>query len=408
MIIRELYNCPSLLNEMKKSDKDKREILPLIPKDYMRGPVFASRKQDGPRELVIGDRKYEIGGFNPLDPERKPPAVDIRHGRACFTLLSFRSIIQANRTIRFSLNEFCRRYANSNGGRYTRDIRKILADLTECWFRVTFPDGTTESYRILERVIVGSKPIRRKDSTLAKTNQLEIWLDEVHVSEEFYTFLMRIAELAQIRIDVLNSIRSPLAQSIYTFLPSRAYHHTKNKPFEITLKNLLSQVGHTVPEHKSLRKQIFTQNNNPVISQLDNKETLSGVLRVSLVETADKTDFKILTWVESRYKEKKPLPKGSSKLIDAFLSGGKTQEELEKRLKLIEPLSDYETDLLNIGGIEVIGNEAFFQMAKALIGESRFDSILAESKGYALEGIAPTKNPTARLIFRLMDTVQNS
>ena len=51
--------------------------------------------------------------------------------------------------------------------------------------------------------------------------------------------------------------------------------------------------------------------------------------------------------------------------------------------------------MLAIADVDTDGNAAFFQMAKALIGETLFDSILAEAKGYALEGVAPTKNPTA-------------
>ena len=44
-------------------------------------------------------------------------------------------------------------------------------------------------------------------------------------------------------------------------------------------------------------------------------------------------------------------------------------------------------------------------IAKALVGASRFEALLSEAKGDALEGRKATKNPTARLIFRLMETI---
>ena len=59
----------------------------------------------------------------------------------------------------------------------------------------------------------------------------------------FFTLLTRWEKLAYIRLDILNSISSPLARCLYAFLPSRAWHHGKDNPFEITLTRLLDQVG---------------------------------------------------------------------------------------------------------------------------------------------------------------------
>src|SRR5271157_395958 len=107
------------------------------PKDYFLGPVFAATKQDGAREVTIGERRYQIGGFHPLRPELSPPALDVRHARAIFSLLSFRDPYEDTRLIRFSFNEFCRCYAHTNGGRYARAIKNILADLTDSYIRIT-------------------------------------------------------------------------------------------------------------------------------------------------------------------------------------------------------------------------------------------------------------------------------
>jgi len=113
-----------------------RSRLVAAPKDYFLGPVFAAAPQAGPREVTINDRRYLIGGFHPMRETSGLPALDVRHARAIFCLLSFRDPYSAERLIRFSFNEFCRRYASSNGGRYARAIGRIIANLLDSYIRV--------------------------------------------------------------------------------------------------------------------------------------------------------------------------------------------------------------------------------------------------------------------------------
>lgn len=91
--------------------------------------------------------------------------------------------------------------------------------------------------------------------------------------------------------------------------------------------------------------------------------------------------------------------------MKAFLRSGRTRDELEKRLANLEPLTSFETELLERAKVDLKGSERFFRIAKALVGSSRFEALLAEAKGDALEGRKATKNPTARLIFRVMETI---
>lgn len=385
----------------------KSEIpMPVVPRDYTRAPFFAATQQNGSREIVVGNRRYIIGGFHPLDPSYKVPALDIRHGRACFTLLSFRKLPFGNQLVRFSMNEFCKRYSGTNSGVYSRHIRKLLRDLTECYIKVIYPDNTSLSYRLIERVKVLQKPRRKPPAKEHADEEQEIWLEEVYLSEEFNSLFNELTELTQIRIDVLNRLTSPLSQTIYSFLPSRSHHHTKEHPFEITLTNLLQQVSHPVPKHKSKRKQLFTQNRLPIITQLDNKPTLTGILRVKLTETANKKDFKLCSWVE---KPSQPeVTAGDSKLLEAWRKSGRSESEFRQRTTQLETLSAYERDLLEHGAIEVEGNERFLQIAKTLLGASRFGSLLGEAKNEIIERNPARKNPTARLFYRLVNAVENS
>jgi hypothetical protein len=373
------------------------------PRDYFLGPVFAAAKQTGPREVTIGGRRYLIGGFHPMRRNLKPPALDVRHARAIFSLLSFRDPFEDTRLLRFSFNEFCRRYARTNGGRYARAIAEIVADLLDSYIRVTdLKTGIAHEYRLIEHIDIEKRPIRRRDASLASSPQLEMWFNGCTLSPEFYGLLHRITELQHLKLNVFTSIRSPLAQAIYLYIPSRAHHHSENDPFEISLTTLLEQVSFPIPSQKNRRHQLFTQNSNSILSQLDGVETLSGKFRVDLVETQDGSDWKLLTWIEK-------LPKrtvhGDSKLIKAYLDSGRSREHLDQALANITPLSDYEKELLETGKVEVTRNHRFFELAKAILGSARFTGLLAEAKGDILEDRKATKNPTARLIFRIMETV---
>ena len=384
------------------------QLLVAAPKEYFLGPVFAASKQNGPREITIGDHRYQIGGFHPLRPDLRPPALDVRHARAIFSLLSFRHPYEDSRLIRFSFNEFCRRYANSNGGRYARAIADIVADLLDAYIRVTNVNtGISHQYRLIEHVDIESRPPRRKDSLLANSPQREMWFNGCTLSPEFFGLLSSIAELQNLKLNVFTSIRSPLAQAIYLYIPSRAHHHSKDDPFEITLTRLLEQVSFPVPDFKSQRKQVFTQHENEgrsVLQQLEGIETLSGRFHVALAETSDGADWKLLAWVDKTARKPK-LPGEGSKLVAAYLNSGRPRELLDQALSDIRPLNDYEKELLETAGVVAGKNRRFFEVAKALLRELRFDELLSEAKGDELEGRKARKNSTARLIHRIMEAV---
>ena len=380
------------------------------PKDYFLGPVFAASPQKGQREVIIGDKKYLVGGFCPLPVKFDPPALDVRHARALFSLLSFRDKSDdGTRLIRFSFNEFCRRYARSNGGRYAREIARILGDLMYSFIRVTdLKTRVSHEYRILEHVDIERRPIRRKDSGLARSDQLEMWFNGCTLSPEFYGILSRIAELQHLNLDVFTSIRAPLAQAIYLYIPSRACHHTQENPFEITVSKLLDQVSFPIPHQKCRRYKLFCQHadeNRSILQQLDGLETVRAVFRVRLTQTNDGTDWKLQAWVENS-KRQRQLFTGNSKLINAWIASGRSRQLLAERLATAETLTDYEIDLLEKAEVRLEGNERFFVLAKAMLPPSRFIALLAEAKGDALEDRKAKKNPTARLIYYIMEAVR--
>ena len=374
-------------------------ITPLVPREMIIAPFFAAVKQTQEREIVVDGKRWVIGLDHPTK-RRASPALDMRHGRACFTLLSFRDRLQNGREIFFSMNEFCRRYASSQGGRYATDILNVLFDLQETWVAREIDDGRVEYFQILGDIKIHQKTARRREALKALSIQQEMWLDRVTLSPEFFGLLKRWEELARICLHVLTSIRSPKAQAIYTYIPSRAVHHTESKPFSINLATILEQIGAPVPTTKSKRKQIFTQNNKSILSQLNGAEVIDGMLRAELAETRDRSDYKLLFWVEKGDAPKPVTPPKKSKMLEAWLKGGRSRASFQERLKNIGPLEYHHLELLERTGVQLEKTEKFFQMAYALLGP-RFAKILSEAKGDAIEGDGG-KNPTGRLIYRIL------
>jgi hypothetical protein len=249
--------------------------------------------------------------------------------------------------------------------------------------------------------------VRRRDAldaARAAEGQRELWLERVSLSPEFFTMLQDWERLTRIRLDVLNSMSSPTAQAIYTFLPSRAIHHTKDNPFAVRLTTLLEQVGADVPSKKSDRKRRFTQHANSIFSQLNGAALVNSALRIDFADTKDGTDYNLLAWVEPPFALRAPAPK-QSKVLSIWLESGKTKEEFDKRVKKAQLVSGYAEDLLEQAKVTVDGNHRFFEIACALLGEDRFNAVLAEAKRDTLEG-DPGQNPTGRLIYRLTEALK--
>jgi hypothetical protein len=384
----------------------------LAPKDYFLGPVFAAVPQTGVREVEVLQRRYRIGGFHPMGGSEHTPALDVRHARVIFSLLSFRDESfneDGTRLIRFSFNELCRRYARSNGGRYSREIKKLVRQIMDSYIRITDTQtNISHSYRLIERIDTEERPPRRRDSKLARSNQTELWFNGCVLSPEFAGLLSRISELQHLRLDIFNSIRSPLAQAIYLYIPSRASHRRKHNPFKISLKLLLEQVSFSpVPHQKCRLHKLFTQHANEgrsILQQLDGLPTLKSIFHVDIAPSSDGADWNLLAWVDGGA-EKLTVQHAESKLDAAYLASGRSRESLAHVRANVRPLSSYEIDLLEKAEVRLDGNEPCFKLAKAMLSPAQFDMLLAEAKSDALEGRKAKKNPTARLIWRLRQAI---
>lgn len=340
----------------------------LVPRDFVVSPLFPAYGQPG-RCVVIGGRKWEFGVPNPLKPgSGETVHLDIRHGAACFTLLSFRDLTAGGSMIPFSLNEFCLRLLGYNDGRAYKIAKRVLGDLRDCWIRITEQDGSSRTFTIIESIEVLSK--MKGWRNYEKT--MELWLDRIRLHPEFMKLLNDIERIANIRIDVLNGISSPVAKSIYAFLPSRATFRTRENPFQISLGTLLPQIGCRPPRFKSQRKKIFTQHGCPVISQLDGISMLTGILHVKLEETGDKSDWKLVAW-----NEKDSPPEWINLALD-----------------------EYETEKLERCGIAIGKSINFLRKSKHMLGEGLFKELCADTASKVAEGYK-IDNPAGYLVSKL-------
>ena len=108
---------------------------------------------------------------------------------------------------------------------------------------------------------------------------------------EFAELLCDWTNIIHVRLDVLRTLASDLAQAIYLFIPSRAVHHKKDDPWKINLTDLFIKLGMNVPASKSLRKKALAQHGTKsVLKQLNGVPILSGCLRVSLRLNKEKSD----------------------------------------------------------------------------------------------------------------------
>lgn len=380
----------------------------LVPKQFMTAPIFASQPQKESRELEVFGKKWTIGAPDPLEQKKKPkPALDIRHGKLIFLMLSkFNFIDEKANTINFSIYELAEQYFGVYGGAQHRKIKELLKDLRDTFVRIQEKENESVSFTVIKGANYREK-YRKKDR-----NQPELWLENIQLSEIFIKTLVDWSNLMHIQLNEIFRMKTPLAAAIYTYIPSRAMERKKEAPFEITLTVLLEQLGEKIPEKKALRKQKFLRKDSrydiDVVSDLDKAILNSGkILRCIMTETVDDKDYKLQLWVERP--EKLP-PSGA--LWEAWSYSGGTIEEWNEhmsRLYLIR-WNPYEEDAFSeFDNWEE--SETFFRMAKSLLGDLHFTEILGEVKNCIREGRdingKPILNPGAYLNDMLCRGIQN-
>jgi len=391
----------------------------LVPRDWLNGPVFSPKKQVAIREVAVNKNIWRMGIPNPLTNE--PSAqIDMTHVRVLLGVLSF---WKGDNPMSMSIRELAKRASGSfgAGGAYFKLLRQKLGDLRDYWIGVELESGEKRMFPALSRIEITARNVRSKKPEKQQTLALDDWavvkkqqgkdtsgthvqLDNVALAPEFVELLMDWTQLMHVRLDVMRSLTSDLAQAIYLYIPSRAVHHTKEDPWKIGLTALFEQLDLPIPPSKSVRKKIVTQHKKSVLRQLNDVPVLKGFLKVSLRLNKDKTDWLFLAWVETS-DELPDLRTSDSALVDAWRRSGRPETELAKLLRTTLPdLPDDARDLAKIASVDVEKVERFLRICILLLGKNRLFRKLAELKVEVIEGRGPD-NPTGTLIWRLLTEI---
>ena len=372
-----------------------------VPKDWLLKPVFIPGIQPKNREIIVNGNRWLMGVNNPLSKKPEPSRdITLAHIKVALGVLTF---FHGQNPVTISVTELAKRCADSRGGRYYRDLLQKLNDLRDYWVSVTYENGDTKTFTLLKSIAVLSKAPKKKPIS-SVYSESQLWLDSVELHEEFAELMSDFARTMHLRFDAMKKLTSDIAQSIYLFLPSRAYHHSKESPFEITLSLLFEQLG-LDKQPKSVRYKLLTQHKNSVMSQLDQAQILTGCLRVKLKETRDRSDWKLLAWVEEK-SASISLSNSESALVEAWRKSGRPETDLTKKLSLLSQLNDYELDMLERADIQHDSCKKFLQQAKTLLGESKFHLLLSEAKAEKIEE-RQAKNPTGAFIWRLLNQIEH-
>lgn len=347
----------------KKKETIKRDCI-AIPRDMVTTPFFTVAPLEN-RSFIMGNRQWD---FN--------VPLTIEHGAVLYNILSFKDVFNPTDKISFTMTELCSRVFESDSAPNIEKTKSLLNSLSSVSIRIlNLETDKFQIVRLIRDIIIEGE---RKQNTIQEIASSRI--KGVVIHPDFIEVLEKTAEITGINLQEFNSIRSKIAKAIYNYLPSRAFHHDKQDPFEINLATLFQQLNITGYDTKSERKKLITQHKESVIKQLDGKNLISGKLRVKLHETKDKKDHKLVTWTD-----RNDVPPWANTILDT-----------------------YDLEILDQCNIKLDKVEKFLKKAKYVLGIVAFREILAEEKNKVLEGNMANKGSVARLLDTLSRTLDET
>lgn len=392
----------------------------LLPMEFPHCITFPPKTPESPREIEHGGVIWKLG-VDHIDG-RPSTKLNIRHGRILFTLLSFMDESRDG-IIEFSFREFTKKFTRTGHGssKINREIVQLLHDLKDCYCERITPSkdnpGKYDSslFSLVESISCRLNNVNRKGITALDKDEAikRLNFEYVRVSQQFWDYLTT-SHQNRIRLDVINKMTSPIAQSLYSFLPSRSTKATQARPWEMTFTHLLELLNKKVPKHKSRSIDFFCRDrkrdgSGSVIEQLDGQKIVDGTLHVKVANTADGKDCKIQVWcsntlIRPHANTCAGKTGGPSKITEAWLKSGRTVEALNKRLEMVEgiELEDYEKNMMSRCGVYYRDSVMFLRQMKACLGIQQFHGIMSELNSDVKEGRGPD-NPTKAFIWRLLN-----
>lgn len=439
---------------------------PHVPSAWLVQPIFRLHATGKPAtsHLVADGRTWHFSVPNPLtrEPSRE---LTLYHGAVLFSVLGiFEEQLQiatgspelsaafasgeAIPCSSISLTDLSRRVSGYKDDNKVRLMKVVLDDLRHTYFSVE--EEVDRIDKSTKKPVLGpdGKPQKRKQITtfsllhgLAVRDIMPLqdgehldpeevgretidhepvikatWLDSVTLHPQLLRLCRELGRIVKFRLAVWREISSPIAQACYLYLPSRAIHSTAQRPWRISLTKLLNQLGHPDPGSMKMRRKLFIQNgektkdseidgrlSRSIVAQLDRKPMSFGTLRCRLEPNASETDYLLIVWKHeegSRVAENDTEP---SKLLAAWRESRRSEQEYRLRIASPAAINEAEAELFEEALIDTSTSTTFFRMAKTLLGDHAFISLLAEARQEIIGANGPgPENPTGLLISRML------
>jgi hypothetical protein len=186
--------------------------------------------------------------------------LDIRHAELIFKLFAFfrDNNIDFNHKVDISYYKLLKIIGWERSKQNLEKLKDVLGDLSSIWTTIV-TEKEIKTFRILSA-----------SANWDPQNPENANLEYISFDPTFLEFLGNVELFLSIRLDILNTMTSNIAKTIYLYIPSRALKNTKATPFRITLTNLFNQIKISIPKYKSLRFKTMSQHKKSVMAQLDN------------------------------------------------------------------------------------------------------------------------------------------
>ena len=353
-----------------------------LPRSWVTAPLFPPLPQAEPYSITFLDGKYRwtTGCKNTLTYTREYDSpylrgFDIRHYDLIAAFISEyrRGHIDKTGKLFVSYKGILALIGRNSG---TSPIKSVSLLLDDLWNTNILWEDNEKQTAVLFRTL--SKIETKKEN--GNNTLVSIQLDP-----NFITFIDQIEKFISVRLDVKVKLPSPIAQAIYTYIPSRAIYSTEKEPWRISLAILMRELRLPEEKYKSAREKIFTQNKTSIMKQLDGVQLRSGDLfRCKLEEKKDKTDFYFCCWVQKIEKKVK-----NSALLQCWKDAGRDVKVFYKLIDECKPLTRKTVEDLKDMELDPVKDKAYYEAAKAIfsyLGDPDFEGYIADIHARYEEG----------------------
>ena len=379
-----------------------------VCEEFSREPIFPFRPTDRPVVFhgadEMGAYELELGAIDKFSPKdrgpKRCPSLCIDH--AILLLAHFERYRIRPLGSEFSSPSFNKLWGAFSGSKHPPSknqraaFKALMHDLDFCRMRQLRPGAAPVVYNLLESEV---EHVRRPGASgLMGSRYANFRFHPVFLRTILYAPITRDVNLADLR-----AMTSRYARTAYLWLPSRAARSPAGRPFIISSAKLWEQMG---LRGTILKQRADVLNKTPMLRELDAVRLLDGRrMRIIAVRGAD--DIFLHVWSEDDGAQNPALRFNlSGPLATAFQKSGRNQAEYIHCLRTRTPLDDYEMDLLVHGGIENIeGSVAFFEISREALGPAVFRQVLAEAKGFKIEGGEASESFGARLRAALLNRI---